>query len=98
MAPPDLMTAEVTVVLPDGNEVLAGVVTDIPAPQASAHRLTFTYAESYLTEPLGYDLSPDMPRMSGPLRAWPDRSELGALADVMPDEWGRRVIRAGTAA
>ncbi|NHF62658.1 type II toxin-antitoxin system HipA family toxin [Microcella pacifica] len=98
MAPPDLKTAEVTVVLPDGNEVLAGVVTDIPAPQASAHRLTFTYAESYLTEPLGYDLSPDMPRMSGPLRAWPNRSELGALADVMPDEWGRRVIRAGTAA
>jgi len=86
------------VVLPDGREVLAGVVVDNPAPQALANRLTFTYSEEYLTERLGYDLSPDMPRMSGPIRPSPARPALGALGDAMPDEWGRRIIRAGTTA
>lgn len=94
----DLPQAEVWVVLPDGREVLAGVVLDTPALQASADRLTFMYAEDYLTERLGYDLSPDMPRMSGPIRPSSDRPALGALGDAMPDEWGRRIIRAGTTA
>lgn len=94
----DSATADVHVVLPDGREVLAGTVTDIPGPQAASHRLSFSYAPSFLADPLGYDLSPDMPRMSGPLRSWEGRAELGAISDAMPDQWGKRIIRAGTTA
>lgn len=87
--------ANVHVVLPDGREVVAGTVSGEGAPSSASQSLVFRYADDYLTERLGYDLSPDMPRSLGPHRAWAGRPALGALGDVMPDEWGRRIIRAG---
>lgn len=91
-------TATVCVVLPGGDEVVAGTVSSEGAAGSAAPSLVFRYADSYVVEPRGYDLSPDMPRSSGSLRPWAGRASLGALGDAMPDDWGRRIIRAGTPA
>ncbi|MBD8518260.1 type II toxin-antitoxin system HipA family toxin [Plantibacter sp. CFBP 8804] len=98
MAPDHLIEANVSLVLPDGVEVPAGRVTTDGLPGSAAPGIVFRYAESFLLDPRGYDLSPDMPRSAGPLRAWSGRESLGALGDAMPDSWGRRIIRAGTQA
>lgn len=56
----------------------------------------FIYNEAWLTNPLYFDLSPDMPRQTGyQLRKPPSRNDscfFLALADTEPDAWGRRVI------
>lgn len=91
-------TAEVRVVLPDGHEILAGTVASEGAISSAATSLVFRYTDGYLTDPRGYDLSPDMPRSGGPIRTWSGRETLGALGDSMPDAWGKRIIRAGTQA
>ncbi|MGV8858456.1 type II toxin-antitoxin system HipA family toxin [Rhodoglobus sp.] len=93
-----LTAAEVHVVLPDGDEVLAGTVASESAMGSAATSLVFRYADGYLTDPRGYELSPDMPRTGGPIRTWSGRETLGALGDSMPDDWGKRIIRAGTSA
>jgi serine/threonine-protein kinase HipA len=90
--------ATVHVVLPDGVEVTAGTVTSEGAPGSASPSMVFRYADEYLAERRGYDLSPDLPRSLGPLRTWAGRPALGALGDAMPDDWGRRIIRAGTKA
>ncbi|MBH0022700.1 type II toxin-antitoxin system HipA family toxin [Salinibacterium sp. SWN248] len=93
-----LASADVSVVLPDGAEVQAGTVASEGASSSAATSLVFRYTDSYVTDPRGYDLSPDMPRTSGPIRTWSGRETLGALGDSMPDAWGKRIIRAGTPA
>jgi len=93
-----LTTAAVHLVLPDGEEVQAGTVASEGAISSAATSLVFRYADGYLTDPRGYDLSPDMPRTGGPIRTWSGRETLGALGDSMPDTWGKRIIRAGTQA
>ena len=93
-----LSAAEVHLVLPDGAEVLTGTVASEGAVVSAANSLVFRYADGYLTDPRGYDLSPDMPRTGGPIRTWSGRDILGALGDSMPDAWGKRIIRAGTSA
>jgi serine/threonine-protein kinase HipA len=90
--------ATITVVLPDGDEVVAGTVARDGLPTSNPRGLAFRYADDYLIDPRGYDLSPDMPRMSGIQRTWSGRDRLGALGDAMPDDWGRRIIRTATTA
>ncbi len=56
----------------------------------------FAYREEWLTNPLAFDLSPDLSRVLGyQLRKAPSRDDscfFLALADTEPDSWGRRVI------
>lgn len=56
----------------------------------------FAYREEWLTNPLAFDLSPDLSRVLGyQLRKAPSRDDACfflALADTAPDSWGRRVI------
>lgn len=91
-----LTSATVHVVLPDGDEIQAGTIASEGMVQSASTSLVFRYADSFLTDRRGYDLSPDMPRTSGPIRTWSGRETLGALGDAMPDAWGKRIIRAGT--
>lgn len=91
-----LTTATVHLVLPDGDEVVAGTVSSEGPSGSSSAPLIFRYSDSYITDGRGYELSPDMPLTGGPLRTWSGRESLGALGDTMPDDWGRRIIRAGT--
>ena len=56
----------------------------------------FTYSEQWLTNPLCFDISPDLRRQVGhQLRKPPSKNDscfFLALADSEPDAWGRRVI------
>jgi serine/threonine-protein kinase HipA len=56
----------------------------------------FTYSEQWLTNPLCFDISPDLRRQVGhQLRKPPSKNDscfFLALADFEPDAWGRRVI------
>lgn len=56
----------------------------------------FAYREEWLTNPVAFDLSPDLSRVLGyQLRKAPSRDDACfflALADTAPDSWGRRVI------
>lgn len=90
--------ATLTVVLPDGEEVVAGTISRAGMPGSVASDLSFRYADDFISEARGYDLSPDLPRMPGTQRTWSGRTRLGALGDAMPDDWGRRIIRAATTA
>ncbi|EPR75060.1 HipA protein [Leifsonia rubra CMS 76R] len=93
-----LTSATAHIVLPDGEEIQAGTVASEGVISSASASLVFRYTDRYLTDPRGYDLSPDMPRTGGPIRTWAGRETLGALGDSMPDAWGKRIIRAGTQA
>lgn len=64
--------------------VLVGVATYVPATAFT----TFVYDPAWR----GIALSGDLPRIATPI-AGPERGKLhGALADALPDRWGRHVI------
>ncbi|MES2017412.1 MAG: HipA domain-containing protein [Pseudomonadota bacterium] len=56
----------------------------------------FAYQEQWLSNPVGFDISPDLSRLLGyQLRKAPSKDDscfFLALADTEPDSWGRRVI------
>ncbi|WP_141990392.1 hypothetical protein [Rhodoglobus vestalii] len=93
-----LTSATAHVVLPDGEEIQAGTVAGESVISSASASLVFLDTDRYLTDPRGYDLSPDMRRTGGPIRTWAGRETLGALGDSMPDAWRKRIIRAGTQA
>lgn len=61
---------------------------------------TFIYDESWLENPIGFDLAPDMPRGRAPFHSsaegWESRRRdvlAGPFTDTSPDSWGRKLIR-----
>lgn len=50
---------------------------------------TFAYDSDYLSNPLGFDLEPALPRQSG--QQYVDRMP-GSFQDCSPDRWGRNLI------
>lgn len=53
--------------------------------------LTFSYAQSYLTNPAAFTLSPDMPLGAGSFHST-GTQHLRAFGDCMPDRWGRNLM------
>jgi serine/threonine-protein kinase HipA len=88
-------SAQVLVVLPNNDELLAGTIAREGAGSIGS-TITFRYDGTYLRDPRAYPLSPDMPLTSGPIRPLGERTTLGAIGDATPDAWGRRVIRAAS--
>lgn len=92
---PPVSRVGIRVQLPDGREVEAG---ELGLDQLGASRIptpTFRYLPAYLSTRGAYPLSPDLPLSEGPLRPAQGRTTLGAFSDAMPDDWGKRVMRAG---
>lgn len=58
-----------------------------------AESASFAYAGSYLARPGSYALDPALPLVTGSLRAPAGRVLFGAVADSLPDRWGRMLIR-----
>jgi serine/threonine-protein kinase HipA len=53
---------------------------------------TFRYADSWLSAPAAYDLSPELPRGLGVRIASGQRVIPGAIADTGPDRWGQNLL------
>ncbi|WP_085369658.1 type II toxin-antitoxin system HipA family toxin [Leifsonia sp. NCR5] len=53
---------------------------------------SFEYAQSYLSSPRRYAISPDLPLVSGKQFSGEDATLFGAFADVTPDDWGAGLI------
>lgn len=80
--------------LPDGETVVAGRLAARMSQAGLLLGTEFQYARSYLRDPRGYALSPELPLSAAPLAAAPRRPMLGAFADSQPDRWGRNLIYA----
>jgi serine/threonine-protein kinase HipA len=80
----------ITVVLPDGSEVTAGEIESIGSP--GRETVEFRYTDSFLRNPLAYDLSPELRLGLGRFTASGTRTMLGGISDAQPDAWGRRLI------
>lgn len=84
------MKLVIAVVLPDGSEVPAGEIESIGSPGRKT--VEFRYTDSFLRNPLAYDLSPELRLGSGRFTASGTRTMLGGISDAQPDAWGRRLI------
>ena len=58
-----------------------------------AESASFAYDDSYLARPGCYALDPALPLVTGSLQAPAGRVLFGAVADSLPDRWGRMLIR-----
>lgn len=87
MAARNLRRVEVLV-----NETLAGVMdieTDGISPR---EHVSFTYAESWMSDPEAFELSPELPLRRGPQNPTRGRELFGSFQDAAPDDWGKRLL------
>jgi serine/threonine-protein kinase HipA len=80
---------EVTVEV-DGHELIAGTLW---VHEQRAETATFRYSDSYLTDPVSYDLDPALPRSAGIFQSPPGKPLFSAFADSAPDRWGQNLMR-----
>lgn len=85
--------AELAVVLPDGNEITAGLLESVASAQGSRMFTRFSYDRAYLEAPGAYNLSPDLTLSQG-VQEPPVRREMFlAFEDAGPDRWGRELLQ-----
>lgn len=53
---------------------------------------SFIYSDRYLADPDAYSLDPALPLVGGTLQTPGGRALFGALADSLPDRWGRTLV------
>lgn len=87
------MKLHVSVQLPDGSDIPAGVIEDIAGRgRTGSATVTFSYAPEYLASSQAYALAPALPLTPGPFTPSGTRSMLPGIADAQPDLWGRGLI------
>ncbi|MGH3331429.1 MAG: type II toxin-antitoxin system HipA family toxin [Nocardioidaceae bacterium] len=74
----------------DGRDMLAGRLYSHRGRRAES--ATFTYADSFLADPRGYELDPALPMVTGAQQTSVGLPMFRAFADSAPDRWGRRLI------
>ena len=79
----------VSVVLPSGDEDVAGVLraTNVRRTESA----TFTYAPEYLANPRSYPIDPDLPLVDWPIHT-AHRALFRCMEDSTPDRWGRALL------
>ncbi len=78
--------------LADGRTVPVGTVSFNSNEGGVLVSTTFRYADSWLSAPAAYDLSPELPRGLGVRIASGQRVIPGAIADTGPDRWGQNLL------
>lgn len=87
MAPRTIRRVDVLV-----NEILAGVM-DIESDGVSPREhVSFTYADSWMSAPEAFEISPELPLRRGPQRPSQGRELFGSFQDAAPDAWGRKLL------
>lgn len=74
------------------NETLAGVMeieTDGFSPR---EHISFTYADSWMSAPEAFEISPELPLRRGPQHPTQGRELFGSFRDAAPDAWGRKLL------
>lgn len=72
-------------------DVLAGRL--YPHRRRGVEAASFVYNDRYFADPDAYALDPGLPLVTGTLQTPVGRALFGALADSLPDRWGRTLIR-----
>lgn len=80
----------VHLVLPDGDQVLAGTLRFHEHRRADS--ATFTYEHSYLADPRAYPLDPTLRLDAGSHQTPPGAAAFAAMSDGAPDRWGRNLM------
>lgn len=80
---------EVTVEI-DGQDLTAGTLW---LHERGGQSATFRYADSYRSNPAGYDLDPALPKAAGVFHTPPSLALFGAFADSTPNRWGENLMR-----
>ena len=75
------------------SDIFVGTLREIQPKNYHQPTLDFTYDPAYRSNPSSYALAPDMPLVSGSIILPYDRKMFAGLADSLPDDWGRRIIR-----
>lgn len=83
----------VNLVLPSGRQVKVGELRTMSRTGYQRASLMFEYDVAFLTDAEQYPLSPDLPAVRGPQYVPGWTRMFGALADAMPDQWGRHLIQ-----
>lgn len=74
------------------NETLAGVM-DIESDGISPREhVSFTYADSWMSAPEAFEISPELPLRRGPQHPTQGRELFGSFQDAAPDAWGRKLL------
>ncbi|MFD2773462.1 type II toxin-antitoxin system HipA family toxin [Leucobacter albus] len=79
------------------NTVVAGRLSASFYGGRSLGGTRFAYDRDYLLNPGAYALDPKLPLRAGTFQSGEDRKIFGAFEDLMPDDWGRRLIQADLA-
>lgn len=88
------MTAvDVSVQLPSGTEIPAGVLREEPSPTGGAPFVSFRYHAEYLAAPGSYALSPELHLDTGLQRPPVHRPMFLGFEDAGPDRWGRDLLQ-----
>ncbi|MGO2112559.1 MAG: type II toxin-antitoxin system HipA family toxin [Pseudoclavibacter sp.] len=89
----DLSTrVDVGIHLPDGREVRAGTIDQLVVRPRRQPVMTFRYSAEFLTDPLAYELSADLPLDAELHVPAIHLTTFHAFRDVQPDRWGTRLI------
>jgi serine/threonine-protein kinase HipA len=76
-----------------GQDIQVGLLREVKPPGYSQASLDFSYESSYLENLDTYEISSDMPLFRGAQQLPLDRLMFSGIADSLPDDWGRRLIR-----
>lgn len=74
------------------NDTLVGSM-DVESDKLSPlQHVTFTYANSWLRDPVSFEVSPELPLVRGVQRPTLGREIFGSFMDAAPDAWGQRLL------
>lgn len=88
-----MTTIDITVQLPSGEEVHAGVLREEPSPTGGSPFISFNYSPDYLRASGSYALSPELHLDSGLQRPPVYRQMFLGFEDAGPDRWGRNLLQ-----
>lgn len=87
MARRNTRTVEVLV-----NETLAGHLGIEADVFSSMEHVSFSYADTWLSDAQAFELSPELPLVRGPQHPTLGRQLFGSFQDAAPDAWGRKLL------
>ncbi len=74
------------------NETVSGQLVIESDQLSSMEHVSFSYADTWLSDGQAFELSPELPLVRGPQRPTLGRMLFGSFQDAAPDSWGRKLL------